>query len=226
MFFDEKFFTILAFIAINFLILFFVRTRTTTIISLIIAHLTTVVFFSLSISNYNSFKEIVLSLIIYSMVILFLISGNNPIHQTDDKGNKIKSSKPSLAVTSCVSFIFLTIFLLIFLMVKNLPQLAEFVRDEKFSKQNEIMQNPIAEAFHSEHLTTENFYPDQEILDNPVKKDFKSEISDRKKARLKDKLSDNFLLKRSADVILIIAAIIANLLLLSGKKIVNEHDAV
>jgi hypothetical protein len=215
MFFDAKFFTILAFIAINLLILFFVRTRTTTIISLIIAHLTTVVFFSLSISNYNSFKEIVLSLIIYSMVILFLISGNNPIHQTDDKGNKIKDSKPSLMVASCVSFIFLTIFLLIFLMVKNLPQVAEFVRDEKFSKQNEIMQNPIAEAFHSEHLTTENFYPDQKIAE---KKDFKSEISDRKKARLKDKLSDNFLLKRSSDVILIIAAIIANLLLLSGKK--------
>jgi hypothetical protein len=37
--FDAKFFTILVFVAINFLILFIVKTRTTLVISVIIAHL-------------------------------------------------------------------------------------------------------------------------------------------------------------------------------------------
>jgi hypothetical protein len=45
------------------------------------------------------------------------------------------------------------------------------------------------------------------------------EMNEKKRARLKDKLSDNFLLKRSSDVILIIVAVSTSLLLLNGKKI-------
>jgi hypothetical protein len=152
------------------------------------------------------------------MVILFLISGNNPIHPIDYKGNKIKDSRPSIIITSCASFIFIVIFTLIFVMVKNLPQMSEFVYDKKFFKQNEFIQNPISEPFYSENLVTENFYPEQQAISNAVKKDLKSEFADRKKARLKDNLSDNFLFKHSSDVILIISAIIVNLLLFSGKK--------
>ena len=47
-------------------------------------------------------------------------------------------------------------------------------------------------------------------------------MNDHKRARLKDKLSDNFLLKRSSDVILIIVAVSTSLLLLGAKKTENN----
>ena len=50
----------------------------------------------------------------------------------------------------------------------------------------------------------------------------RSEINERNQGRLKDKLADNFLLKRSSDVILIIVAISTSLLLMAGKKIENN----
>ena len=120
MIFDAKFFTLITFIIINFLILFTIRARTTIITSLIIAHLIAVLFFSLSISNYNSFKEIVLSLIIYSMVILFLISNYNPIYLTDNQTNKINESHSSLFIVPIISAGILIIFCAVFLITKNI----------------------------------------------------------------------------------------------------------
>jgi len=219
MLFDGKFFTLLTFIVINFLILFVAKTRTTTIISLIIAHLVAVLFFSLSISNYNSFKEIVLALIIYSMVILFLISNYNPVAFGEEKNRKIDRSASSIIFYSIVSLAALVIFFSLFLIAKNVPQIAESIRDKKFHQQNEVMQNPMILPSHPVHIAVKKFYLGKEFEEDwSDKTSVALELNERKKARLKDKLSDNFLLKRSSDVILIIVAVSTSLLLLSNKK--------
>jgi hypothetical protein len=44
------------------------------------------------------------------------------------------------------------------------------------------------------------------------------EKNERKRAKLKDKLSDNVILKRTSDIILIIVASLTALLILSNKK--------
>lgn len=219
MFFDPKFLTLLTFIAINLLILFVVKTRTTAITSLIISHLIAVLFFSLSIANYNSFKEIVLALIVYSMVILFLISNYNPTEKKGAKSRAIKNYFASSFFISVIFFTVLTIFLSLFFIAKNVAQIADAVQNKKFNKQNEIMQNPMILPSHPVHIAVKKFYLGKKFEEEWSDKTYAElEMNERKRARLKDKLSDNFLLKRSSDVILIIVAVSTSLLLLTNKK--------
>jgi len=214
-----QFSTLLIFIITNFSILFLVRTRTTTITSLIIAHLITVLFFSLSIPNYNLFKEIVLTLIIYSMVILFLISNYNPIYSNAENSSKFKFSRQKLTLFSSVFLALSTIFFLLFFLTKNLSPIANSVHDKKFIKQNEALSNPMILPSHPVHIAVKKFYLDKDFEDNWSDKTYVAlEVNERKRARLKDKLSDNFLFKRSSDVILLIVAVSTSLLLLMQKK--------
>ena len=220
--FDAKFFTLLAFIIINFLILFLVKTRTTTITSIIIAHLVAVLFFSLSISNYNSFKEIVLALIIYSMVVLFLISNYDQSDQKDDKTNKIKDWRLVMLFKASVGIIVILFFISLFSVTKNITKISEIINEKKFNRQNETMLNPMLLPSHEVHIAVKKFYLGKKFEDNwSDKVSAELEMNEKKRARLKDTLSDNFLLKRSSDVILIIVAVSTSLLLLARKK--NEE---
>ncbi len=226
MFFDAKLLVVLVFVIINFLIIFVIKTRTTTVTTLIIAHLILVLFLSLSISNYNSFKEVVLALVAYSMVMLFLISHHNQIFSDDSKGAKTKRSIKSVILIPVIFFVVATIFTALFLITKNVPQISKTVFDKKQEKQNEVLMNPMILPSHPVHITVKKFYLGKKIEDDDNdwldKVQVQAEINERKQARLKDKLSDNFLLKRSSDVILIIVAISTSLLLLAGKKIENN----
>ena len=118
--FDSKFLTLLVFVVINFLILFIVKTRTSLVVSIIAAHLVAVLFFSLSIEDYASFREITLALIIYSMVILFLISNYGSI--LVDTGEE-KKLRRSFAFRATLYFIALVVFLLLLSVVKNVNDL-------------------------------------------------------------------------------------------------------
>jgi hypothetical protein len=177
--FDAKFFTILVFVVINFFILFIVKTRTTLVISVIITHLIAILFFSLSIVNYDAFKEITLSLILYSMVILFLISNYGTITVNDEDSGE---SRRHIFFNGVICVIAAAVFLLLINVVKN-------VGDSR--------KSPV---FMQEQGTKISDY------------------NSMKKARMRDKLLDNFLLKRSSDVILIIVAASTTLLLLSRKE--------
>lgn len=215
---DAKFFTLLVFIAINFSIIFAVRTRTTTITSIIITHLVMVLFFSLSISNYNSFKEIVLALIAYSMVILFLISNYNITGSDSVALNKVRP-RWSILVFSSAMILVSTIFLALLFVTANVTKIAESVRDRKISKQAEVMQNPMILPSHPVHIAVKTYYLGKKFEDDWSDKISASlEINERKRARLKDRLSDNFLLKRSSDMILVIVAVSTALLILSDKN--------
>lgn len=90
MIFDAKILALLLFIALCIATIFAVKTRTSTIASLIIAHLTLILFFSLTITNYNSFKEIVLMMIAYLMIVLFLITNYDSTKKISGKPLQIK----------------------------------------------------------------------------------------------------------------------------------------
>ena len=69
------------------------------------------------------------------------------------------------------------------------------------------------------HIAVKKFYLGKKFEDDWSDKTYAEiELNEKKRARLKDKLSDNFLLKRSSDVILIIVAVSTSLLLLGNKK--------
>ena len=216
---DAKFLTLLTFIVINFLILFVIKTRTTIVTSLIIAHLIAVLFFSLSISNYNSFKEVVLALIIYSMVILFLVSNYNPIYLAGNEANKNKESRIKMFFVPMMCLIVLMLFCSLFFVAENIAQISEDVRERKMVKQEEVVKNPMILPSHAVHIAVKKFYLGKKFEEEWSDKTYAElEMNERKRARLKDKLSDNFLLKRSSDVILIIVAVSTSLLLLGTKK--------
>lgn len=227
MFFDIKLLVILIFIVISFLIIFLVQTRTTTVTSLIIAHLVLVLFLSLSIPNYNNFKEIVLALVAYSMVILFLISNYNPIFISDLAPHKTTRVWQNFTKIAIVAVSVMVIFFVLFVMVKNIMEISVAVRDKKFEKQNEVMANPMILPSHAVHIAVKKFYLGKKFANEELEEDglvdqvqIAYEINQAKKARLKDKLSDNFLLKRSSDVILVIVAVATSMLLLARKKTV------
>ncbi len=93
------------------------------------------------------------------------------------------------------------------------------MREKKFSKQSEIMENPMILPSHPVHIAVKSFYLGKKFEEEWSDKSYANlEINERKRARLKDKLSDNFLLKRSSDVILIIVAVSTGMLLLTNKK--------
>jgi hypothetical protein len=192
-----QFLTLLVFITINFLVLFNIRTRTTIIISLIIANLIAVLFFSISITNHASLKEIILALIIYSMVVLFLISNYNPLPSNIDKPAKIKLLQLKNLLMIPIVIAALAMFCTLFFLTNNLTKIADNIHDEKLIAQSEAVTKPAIEN------------------SNP-------EINEKKRARLKDKLSGNFLLKRSSDMILLIVAVSAGLLLLAQRNLKKD----
>ncbi len=107
MFFDAKILAALLFIALCIIAIFAVRTRTTTVATLIVAHLTLILFFGLTITNYNSFKEIVLTLISYLIVVLFLITTYDAAKTNDDESLQIK---PPAYIKIFAGFVFFIIF--------------------------------------------------------------------------------------------------------------------
>lgn len=228
MIFDAKILVALVFIVISFLIISSVKTRTTAVTTLIIAHLILVLFLSLAISSYNSFKEIVLALVVYSMVLLFLISNHNPIFSVEENKVLQRRSKWSLLYFPLISLVIATITVALFLIAKTVPEIAQTIADKKIEKQNEIMLNPMILPSHPVHIAVRKFYLGKKMAtdgnDWVDKVQAQSEMNERKQARLKDKLADNFLLKRSSDVILIIVAISTCLLLLGARKIENNNE--
>lgn len=217
---DAKSFTLLAFIVINFLIIFTVKTRTTIVTSLIISHLVAVLFFSISIANYNIFKEIVLALIIYSMVILFLVSNYNPIYLTEgDDTKKTNYSLKSLLLLPLFTLVITTVFYSIFFITKNLPEVSRIATGKKSYNQEQVLKNPMILPSHPVHIAVKKFYLGKKFEDDwSDSEEVVAETNNKKKSRLKDKLANNFLLKRSSDVILIIVAASTSLLLLRTKK--------
>lgn len=222
-----KFFTILIFIIINFLILFLVKTRTTTITGLIIAHLVATLFFSLSIASNDAFKELVLSLIIYSMVILFLISNYDFASSTSHLALKIKGWKSRVIFYIFTGSFVLIIFVMIFSVTKNVASISHLIQEKKITLQNEIAMNPMILPSHPAHIAVKKFYLGKNSdLQKPEEVGVEIEANERKLARLKDKLLDNFVLKRSSDMILIIVAISSILLLLSQKKTYQKNESL
>lgn len=194
--------------------------RTTLVISLIISHLVCILFFSLSIANHQLFKELVLVLIAYLMVILFLISSGDVKIKEILSYREIAYKTAALKAFSLV-ILFTTIFITIFFISKNIEQFGQKILDEKNIIQAEIANNQMISNSHPLHEAAKESF----LLDRKSNSDFSFEAkltkNEKKLARLKDNLLDNFLLKRSSDMIVIVVGISAILLILSQKKLIK-----
>ena len=214
-----NFFTILIFVAISLSILFFIKTRTTRVIALISSHLTIIFLFNIYLSSFINFKEIVLVISIYSMVILFLISNNKSFlvdlkdeENSPTKKNIIKFHGPLgitiIATTICILLIAIT-----------MPEISSIIQQKRIDRKNELSINPLILPSHPVHIAVKKFYLGKKFNDNNSDSvSIAIEKNEKKRAKLKEKLADNVILKRTSDIILIIVASLTALLILSSKK--------
>lgn len=196
--FDGKFLTLLVFIIINFSILLRVKQRISVLIAIIIAHLFAIIFFSISTVNYIALKEMVLALVVYSMVILFLVASYDFEGVAADK--VVKNKWTILFFGAGISLL-LALFFAMFFLSESLPKIAKKIHEQKVVTRDENVATAASSA--SGAITV-------------------AEINQKKRARLKDKLSDSFLFKRSSDVILIIVAASTTLLLATNRTAKNK----
>jgi hypothetical protein len=200
MLFEPRILVILLFIIINFLIIFVVKTRTSATTSLIIAHLILVLFLSITITSYQSFKEIVLALVVYLMVILSLISNHNKSYLSSHKHKSIAIFLIFIipAIIACMASFYLA---------KSTIPIANLVKEEQASRALKSTINLPGDLPDGDNIVLTNNSKASDNVGVLPKNDYKM-------IRLKRKLSDNFLLKRSSDVILVISGFIVGLLLL------------
>lgn len=209
--------TILVFIIINFLIIFKAKTRTTIVISLISSHLIIALLLTITIINHNAFREIILALIIYSMVILFLISNYNPIYlgNSHNKKHSLRNIPLQLPIAILITII---AFFGLFFVTKNINPLSKSINKAIIAKEEKSKKNPALSKNYPSHKLVQERYFDKiaksKIL---INNNNTTKIDPIKMRVLKEKLQDNFLLKRSSDIILIICAITAILLVFSAS---------
>jgi divalent metal cation (Fe/Co/Zn/Cd) transporter len=140
----------------------------------------------------------VLALVVYSMVILFLVATYDFEGLELDK--KVKNKWAVLLFGAGISLL-ITLFFAMFSLSESLPKIAKKIQEQKIAMRNENVATTTASS--SGAITV-------------------AEINQKKRARLKDRLLDSFLFKRSSDVILIIVAASTALLLATNRSAKNN----
>lgn len=159
--FAAKSLIIFLFFLVNFFVLFFVKTRSSCVIGLILSHLTAVLFFAVSISSYANFKSVFLILMIYSMMVLHLASYKIEIRE--DARSLYSPNLFLLFLNRILAVILIAIiFILILFVIINASEIADFVREnaslfiEKTQQKSAIIQNKIIfikDEFQTSFLT-------------------------------------------------------------------------
>lgn len=214
-------FTLLVFIAINLLILFAVRTRTSIVISLLISQLVAILFFSQILLNFNSFKEVILAIVIYVIVILGVATSDtaSKIVNISEQNNLLIKWQNNKLIFALITSCCLVVFTAVFMLIIKLPAVYHQIKEKKFNHQKELILNPIILPSHPVHKHIKKYYFHKNLSQ---KNDHQianfNEEQEIKKAQMKDQLADNFILKRSSDVIIIFAGFVV-LGLIYSKKI-------
>jgi len=215
-----NFITILIFSILSLVILFFIKTRTTRVIALISSHLTIIFLFNIYLKSFYNFKEIVLLISIYSMVILYLISNNKSFLADITEEKTESNTKNILKFHLPILIMIIGVSIIIILIATTLPSINQIINKKNIDRTSEIKVNPLILPSHPVHITVKKFYLGKKF--NDITNDSVTialEKNQQKRARIKDSLSDNIILKRTSDIILIIVASMTTILILANKKI-------
>ena len=223
MIFEAKLIVILLFIITNFVVLLLVKTRINRALSFIFSYLLLALFLSLTVSSYENLKELMVVSAIYFAVILAIIFYYDPI--AVEQCDKTKSEKffyLAFIIPSSIS-LFLLVWAATFWITKNVSKTAFLVEERKIELRNEELFGSL-QSSHFAVNTAQGIGDGTDVRklrireSQPYKTQDQFKMSAKKRARLKDQLSDNFLLKGSSHLMLILAATLSVLLLLSSKK--------
>jgi hypothetical protein len=201
---------ILTILILNLSVVLLVRSRTTMIIFIMLANLITILFYSLIIPEAQNFKELIIATIIFSTIILALISNSNHIYNIPpEKPKKIK-----FIILSIIVGIFTIIVSSgVFYLTKNINKVAAAVREKQISRAEEIEKNPLIFPGHPAHIAVKKYYFQGNYGDDVFKLPENKPIAELYDDKYKQKLQSNILFKRITDAIIIIAGMITILLL-------------
>lgn len=228
----------LLFAILNLLILFKIKARTDLIIAIITSHLIVILLFNITFNSLVALQEMVLAVGMYSISILFLISGNYSQHgrffpqKTSSQVNKSKglaanqqnSSKNlsgnfSTTIAAALLCFVLAAAVAIILVIHEVPQINSLITEKRTKRQQDAAVNPMILPSHPVHIAVKKFYLGKKFNDNYDENTANIlETSELKRIKLKDSLPKSFLLKRSSEILLIIIFLISGLLALSGRE--------
>lgn len=218
---DAKLITVLFFIIINFAVLFFVKTNINKALSLIFSYLVTVLFLIMTVSSYDNLKETIVLSAVYLAVVLFLVFNCDAFILEELQKSKIQKIRHAFFVVPALVFAVLITFFSTFWITKNISEISRFVEEKKIEIKNK-------ELFGSLKTPSDEITIDEAkgiaprpiaVADNqPYKTQDEFNMNMRRRVRLKDQLSDSFLLKRSSDLILFIMVLSVFPLLILRKK--------
>jgi hypothetical protein len=179
----------LAILSLNFAIVMWFKNRIALVSSVMIINLLIILLCSISISDYQNLKELIIAIIIYSITILILISNTSHIDQIkSDKSKKLLS--PLAKKANYLAIVMLTLLLSYggFYLANNIEE--QSLRSD--DKQIEKMTQPAA----------------------PIESPEGAKPEETKESKLKN----NVLFHRSTDAILIIVGVMVTLLLSSKYR--------
>jgi len=211
-------------LVLNFLLLFFLKTRTAIIIAMIFSHLTVILFYSIIIANFQILRTLTIATVIYSIATFILISNSNHLYNVCD--NKIDFKKyKSLTKIILAFFLASAIVLGSFYLIKNISITSFLVKKQQLTRENEVSKNPLIFPGHPVHINIKKYYLEKNF-DNMSNfrrnKDENGKEKELYNEDNKEKLRNNPLIKGLSDVVMVIIGIICTLLLTYKNKKSNE----
>jgi hypothetical protein len=190
------------------------------IISIMLANLITILFYSLTIPEAQNFKELTIATIIFSTTILALISNSNHAYNIQIK----KPGRIKFIILSVTVAIF-TIIVSggVFYLAKNINKVASAVREKQIARAEAIDKNPLIFPGHQAHITVKKYYLHGNYSNDVFKLPENKPITELYDDNYKQKLQGNVLLKRLTEAIIIIAGLMT-ILLLNYRYNFKEKD--
>lgn len=208
-------------LVLNFLLLFFFKTRTVIIIAMIFSHLAATLLYNIIIANFSILRTLTVATVVYSITTFGLIANSNQFHNIHDEKINFNNYK-SFTTIILAFFLALTVILGSFYLIKNINITSFLIKKQQMTRESEVNKNPLIFPGHPVHINVKKYYLEknfdnmsnfrQNNDENGKEKELHSED-------VKEKLRNNPLVKSLGDIIMIIVGImIAILLSYKNKK--------
>jgi len=211
-------------LVLNFLLLFFLKTRTTIIITLIFSHLAMILLYGIIIVNFPILRTLTIATIVYSITTFILIANSNHLYKIHDDKINFKNYKSSTIIILAI-FMVSAIVLSSFYLIKNINITSFLVKKQQTTREGEVSKNPLIFPGHPVHINVKKYYLEKNFDNMSNFRQDKDENGKEKELHSEDnkeKLRNNPLIKSLSDIIIVIIGIMIALLLSYKNKKSDE----
>ena len=201
---------IFAIISTNVISLIFAQKSSSKLIGLLISTLFVILFCTVSFGNFIIIRDLVFALIAFFITILLLFF----IPKFSDKISKEKSDKPNIAI-------FLVLLLAFSLFIFVLINIDDFQNKTSvaIAQKEKLAQDQVFVSSHADDELVKKFYSNKKAnLEQISRQENIREFRISNNKILKEKLTDNPLLYRFSEIVLLASMFVSILFIFSNKK--------